>query len=82
MPENNQEILTNNTGILRYEIDNTIFTNSSYYGYNNIIAYLEIDDGSDNPKMIDLSSSFTFIPTGLFLRVHPHFSNNKIYSNI
>ena len=82
MPENNQEILTNNTGILRYEIDNTIFTNPLYYGYNNINAYLEINDGSEKPKVIDLSSSFTFVPTGLFLRVHPHFANNKIYSNI
>lgn len=81
-PENGQQIITERSGILRYEINNNVFNDSNYYGINNISLYFEIDDGSDYKQKIDLSTSCTLIPDGLFLRISPYYKNNNLYNNI
>lgn len=81
-PENGQQIITERSGILRYEINNNVFNDSNYYGINNINLYFEIDDGSDYKQKIDLSTSCTLIPDGLFLRISPYYKNNNLYNSI
>lgn len=81
-PENGQLIITERSGVIHFEIDNNAFSNNKYYGINNINLYIEIDDGSETPKIIDISTSCTLIPDGLFLRISPYYATNNLYNNL
>lgn len=81
-PTNGQYLISDRTGTIRFEIDEDTFNDSRYYGINNINMYIEIDDGSDNPKKIDISTSCTLIPNGLFLRISPYYTTNNLHNDI
>lgn len=81
-PPSGEQILTDRSGILRYEIDESIFEDISYYGINIINVYIDIDDGSAEHKNLDLSTSCTLIPNDIFLRVSPYNSRNNIFNRI
>ena len=76
-PENGQLLLDNSFGTLRFKILD--FKNSIYYGINNINLYLDINNGQEQ---IDLSTSCTFIPDGMFLRMSPFYNSNSLYNSI